>query len=48
MVGAMGGFLVGLVPHHDAVNLASLMLALGVAGAVSLLLLPRPEHKAAP
>ncbi|MEY4711614.1 MAG: hypothetical protein RIS88_1064 [Pseudomonadota bacterium] len=41
MVGALGGYAVGLVPHADAVNLGWLMLALGVAGAVSLLLLPR-------
>ena len=41
MVGALGGFLVGLVSHQDAVNLASLMLAMGVAGALSLMLLPK-------
>jgi hypothetical protein len=32
---------VGLVTHHDGVNLAWMMLALGVCGALSMLGLPR-------
>ncbi len=44
MVGALGGYAVGLVSHQDAVNLAALMLALGVVGLVSLVLLPPPAR----
>ncbi len=45
MVGAMGGYAVGLVSHHDAVNLALLMLFLGVCGVLSLLFLPRQNGR---
>lgn len=41
MAGALGGYAVGLVTHRDGVNLAWMMLALGVCGALSMLGLPR-------
>ncbi len=43
-IGAFGGYAVGLVSHHDAVNLALQMLALGLLGALSLWMLPRPSR----
>ena len=43
-VGALGGSAVGLVSHHDAVNLALQMLGLGLLGARSLWMLPRPSR----
>jgi DHA1 family bicyclomycin/chloramphenicol resistance-like MFS transporter len=45
-VGALGGYVVGLVSHDDAVNLAWLMLVLGLLGALSLLGLPRRTRAA--
>ena len=41
LAGALGGYAVGLVTHRDGVNLAWMMLALGVCGALSMLGLPR-------
>lgn len=43
-VGALGGYAVGLVSHHDAVNLALQMMALGLLGALTLWMLPRPPR----
>ncbi len=43
VVGALGGYAVGLVTHRDAVNLALMMLVLGVCGALAMLGLPRRE-----
>jgi MFS transporter, DHA1 family, multidrug resistance protein len=41
MMGAVGGFLVGLVPHHGPVNLASQMLAWTVCGLAAQIVLHR-------
>ena len=45
LVGATGGFVVGLVPHQGPVNLALLILAWSLAGALALMvvLARRPE-----
>lgn len=43
-VGALGGYAVGLVSHHDAVNLALQMMALGLLGVLTLWMLPRPPR----
>jgi len=49
MLGALGGYAVGLVTHQDAVNLSLMMLALGVLGAMALvLLLARRDQPAHP
>jgi MFS transporter, DHA1 family, multidrug resistance protein len=45
LLGAAGGFAVGLFPHDDAVNLGALMLALASVGAVAQLLLHRLPEK---
>ena len=41
LMGAVGGFVVGLVPHDGAVNLGWMMLALSASAAVSMALLQR-------
>jgi DHA1 family bicyclomycin/chloramphenicol resistance-like MFS transporter len=41
LTGAMGGYLVGLVPHEGAVNLGWVMLGFALTGAVAQLLLRR-------
>ena len=48
LMGAVGGFVVGLVPHDGAVNLGWMMLALSASAAVSMALLQRatPDPKA--
>ena len=49
MLGALGGYAVGLVTHQDAVNLSLMMLALGVLGALAMvLLLARRDQPAHP
>ncbi|MGQ2922833.1 MAG: Bcr/CflA family efflux MFS transporter [Hydrogenophaga sp.] len=45
LMGAVGGFVVGLVPHDGAVNLGWLMLALSASAAVSMALLQRPAPR---
>ena len=45
-MGAFGGFVVGLVPHDDVVNLAGLMLAFAVGGAAAQALLHRSTRPA--
>jgi DHA1 family bicyclomycin/chloramphenicol resistance-like MFS transporter len=42
ITGATGGYLVGLVPHHGAVNLGWMMLAFALTGAAAQLFLRRP------
>ena len=41
IMGAVGGFVVGLVPHEGAVNLGWLMLVLSAGAAVAMILLQR-------
>lgn len=41
LTGAAGGYLVGLVPHHGAVNLGWMMLAFALCGATAQLFLRR-------
>ncbi|MDT4865223.1 hypothetical protein FQZ97_1000120 [compost metagenome] len=49
LMGAVGGYAVGLVPHDGAVNLGWLMLGLGsVAMAAQVMLNRRRSAKAAP
>lgn len=49
MLGALGGYAVGLVTHQTAVNLSLMMLALGVLGALAMvLLLARRDQPAHP
>lgn len=43
LMGAVGGFVVGLVPHDGAVNLGWLMLALSACAAVAMALLQRGQ-----
>lgn len=43
LTGALGSYVVGLVPHEGQVNLALVMLAFTLAGVVAQLLLPRPD-----
>ena len=45
LVGAVGGFAVGLVPHQGPVNLALLILAWSLAGGLAMMvvLVRRPE-----
>lgn len=43
LMGAVGGFVVGLVPHDGAVNLGWIMLTLSASAAVSLVLLQRSK-----
>lgn len=45
LMGATGGYLVGLVPHHGSVNLAWLMLAFAVSGAAAQVLLRRLQRR---
>jgi DHA1 family bicyclomycin/chloramphenicol resistance-like MFS transporter len=47
LMGAVGGFVVGLVPHDGAVNLGWLMLALSVSAAVAMALLQRAAPRTA-
>ncbi|WP_171020254.1 Bcr/CflA family efflux MFS transporter [Hydrogenophaga sp. 2FB] len=48
LMGAVGGFVVGLVPHDGAVNLGWLMLGLSASAAVAMALLQRGQQRAAP
>lgn len=48
LMGAVGGFVVGLVPHDGAVNLGWLMLGLSVSAAVAMALLQRGQAQARP
>jgi MFS transporter, DHA1 family, multidrug resistance protein len=41
LTGAMGGFLVGLVPHHGPVNLALLMMSWSLLGLAAQVVLYR-------
>jgi DHA1 family bicyclomycin/chloramphenicol resistance-like MFS transporter len=41
LTGATGGYLVGLVPHHGAVNLGWMMLAFALTGATAQFFLRR-------
>jgi DHA1 family bicyclomycin/chloramphenicol resistance-like MFS transporter len=43
LMGAVGGFVVGLVPHDGAVNLGWLMLGLSLSAAVAMALLQRGQ-----
>ena len=45
LMGATGGYLVGLVPHQGSVNLAWLMLAFAVSGAAAQVLLRRLQRR---
>ncbi|MBT9486478.1 MAG: Bcr/CflA family efflux MFS transporter [Rubrivivax sp.] len=47
-MGAFGGFVVGLVPHDDVVNLAGLMLVFALAGAAAQAALHRGPGRTAP
>lgn len=47
LVGALGGFAVGLVTHETAVNLGWLMTGLGLLGMVAQWLLGRVQHRPA-
>lgn len=47
ITGALGGYAVGLVPHHGAVNLGWLMLGITMCGTVALALLQRMGRRAA-
>jgi DHA1 family bicyclomycin/chloramphenicol resistance-like MFS transporter len=46
LTGAVGGFVVGLMPHDGAVNLGWLMLGLSASAAVAMALLQRGQAKA--
>lgn len=46
LLGAVGGFVVGLVPHDGAVNLGWLMLGLSASAAVAMALLQRGQARA--
>jgi DHA1 family bicyclomycin/chloramphenicol resistance-like MFS transporter len=45
LMGAVGGFVVGLVPHDGAVNLGWLMLGLSASAAVAMALLQRAPRR---
>jgi DHA1 family bicyclomycin/chloramphenicol resistance-like MFS transporter len=45
LMGAVGGFVVGLVPHDGAVNLGWMMLALSGCAAVAMALLQRGQQR---
>lgn len=46
LMGAVGGFVVGLMPHDGAVNLGWLMLGLSASAAVAMALLQRAQAQA--
>jgi DHA1 family bicyclomycin/chloramphenicol resistance-like MFS transporter len=48
MTGALGGFVVGLVPHEGQVNLALVMLAWTAAGLAAQVLLGRAQRRPGP
>jgi MFS transporter, DHA1 family, multidrug resistance protein len=45
MTGAVGGFVVGLVPHEGQVNLALVMLGFACIGLVAQVLLQRQPRR---